>query len=76
MIREHDQVVLRTDVPEEGLKAGDVGTVVHIHETGEAFEVEFATVAGETVTLVTLLASQVRSVSRREIVHARRLVKV
>ncbi|MBM4033271.1 MAG: DUF4926 domain-containing protein, partial [Planctomycetes bacterium] len=26
MIREHDRVVLTTDVPEEGLEAGDVGT--------------------------------------------------
>jgi hypothetical protein len=76
MIKEHEQVVLSTDVPEEGLKTGDVGTVVHLHKKGEALEVEFATVAGETVTIVTLLTSQVRSVSRREIVHARRLVKV
>ncbi len=30
-IKEHDCVVLTVDVPKEGLKAGDVGTVVHIH---------------------------------------------
>ncbi len=41
MIKEHDIVVLTEDVPEEGLTAGDVGTVVHIHNNGEGYEVEF-----------------------------------
>lgn len=30
-IKEHDCIVLTADLPDEGLKAGDVGTVVHIH---------------------------------------------
>ena len=34
MIKEHDCVVLTTNVPEEGLEAGDVGTVVHMHKGG------------------------------------------
>lgn len=42
-IKEHDCVVLTADLPEEKLKAGDVGTVVHIHEGGAAYEVEFMT---------------------------------
>ncbi|MBM4032266.1 MAG: DUF4926 domain-containing protein [Planctomycetes bacterium] len=76
MIREHDRVVLTTDVPEEGLEAGDVGTVVHIYRQGEAYEVEFMTLDGETVAVATLTASQVRPVSRREMTHARPLVSV
>ena len=43
MIKEHDRVVLKKSVPDEGLKAGDVGTVVHVHDKGRAFEVEFLT---------------------------------
>jgi hypothetical protein len=43
MIKEHDIVVLAEDVPEEGLTAGDVGTVVHIHNNVEGYEVEFMT---------------------------------
>jgi Domain of unknown function (DUF4926) len=31
MIKEHDSVVLAEDLPSEKLKAGDIGTVVHIH---------------------------------------------
>lgn len=76
MIREHDRVVLTADVSEEGLKAGDVGTVVHVHRQGEAYEVEFMTLDGETVAVTTLRASEVRPVSRREITHARPLVRV
>jgi hypothetical protein len=73
MIKEHDCVVLTKDVPEEGLVAGDIGTVVHIHKGGEGYEVEFMTLTGETVAIVTLLASQVRALNRRDIAHTREL---
>jgi hypothetical protein len=73
MIKEHERVVLKKGIPEEGLKTGDVGTVVHIYKKGEAFEVEFLTLHGETVAIATLMASQVRPVLKREITHARLL---
>lgn len=74
MIREHDRVVLLKDVPEEGLKAGDVGTVVHIYRQGEAFEIEFMTLDGGTVAIVTVPPSHVRTVSKRDVTHARELI--
>lgn len=73
MIKEHDRIVLLKDLPEDGLQAGDVGTVVHIHRQGEAFEVEFMTLDGGTVAVVTLLSSQIRAVSKRDITHVREL---
>lgn len=73
MIKEHDRVVLTTPVPTEGLEAGDVGTVVHMYRDGLAYEVEFTTLAGSTAAVVTLEASQVRPVGKREITHAREL---
>jgi len=73
MIKEHDCVVLTGDLSTEGLKAGDIGTVVHIHGGRKGYEVEFITLAGETVTVVTLLSSQVRPIARREIAHVRAL---
>ena len=76
MIKEHDCVVLTEDLPEEGLKAGDIGTVVHIHQGGAGYEVEFMTLAGETVTVVTLMASQVRPFARRDMAHVRELQTV
>ena len=54
MIKEHDCVVLTGDLPAEGLKAGDLGTVVHIHKEGLAYEVEFVTLTGQTVAVVTV----------------------
>ena len=70
MINELDMVVLTTDLPEHGLKAGDLGTVVLVHRHG-GYEVEFMTLDGETVAVVSLSPDQVRPVGRREIVHAR-----
>ena len=49
MIEELDRVVLTHDLPGKKLKAGDVGTVVMIYKGGEAFEVEFMTLSGETL---------------------------
>jgi hypothetical protein len=73
MIKEHDCVVLTQDLTEASLKAGDVGTVVHVHQGGAGYEIEFMTLAGETITVTTLLSSQIRAVSRRNIAHVREL---
>jgi len=73
MIKEHDCVVLTRDLAAEGLEAGDIGTVVHIHGAAAGYEVEFMTLAGETVSVVTLLPDQVRPIARREIAHVRAL---
>jgi hypothetical protein len=74
MIREHQQVVLAKPLPEHGLEAGDVGIVVHVHRGGEAFEVEFLTLDGETAAIATLEAGSIRAVRKGEIAHARRRV--
>ena len=71
MINELDSVVLKTDLPEHGLTNGDIGTVVMVHRGGEGYEVEFVTLTGQTVAVVTLLNHQVRPIEEREIAHAR-----
>jgi hypothetical protein len=73
MIREHERAVLNVDVPSEGLKAGDVGTVVHAYADGKAYEMEFVTLEGRTAAVVTVEAAQIRAVKPREIPHAREL---
>ncbi|MGH9837516.1 MAG: DUF4926 domain-containing protein [Blastocatellia bacterium] len=60
----YQDVVLLDDLPEEGLRAGDVGTVVERHnipgrETG--YSVEFFDMLGYTVAVVTLPASVIRA---------------
>ncbi len=73
MIHEYDPVVLTRDVPEYGLEAGDVGTVVMIHRGGEGYEVEFTTLKGETVGVLTLMAGDVRPVDQGEVAHVRKV---
>ncbi len=69
MIRELDRVALTTDLPGYSLKQGDIGTIVLIHREG--YEVEFVTLDGETVAVVSLFSSQLRPIGRREIAQAR-----
>jgi hypothetical protein len=73
MIKEHDRVVLKSGLSAERLRAGDVGTVVHVYRDGLAYELEFTTLDGETAAVVTVEASQARPVHKREIAHARTL---
>lgn len=73
MIQEHDCIVLTEDIPEEGLRAGDVGTVVHIHREAAGYEVEFMTLTGRTVAVVTVLPQQLRPVGPRDVTHVREL---
>ena len=71
MIKELDPVVLTKLLPEHGLRAGDVGWVVMIHGDSVGYEVEFVTLAGETISVETVSADAVRPVRRKEIAHAR-----
>lgn len=73
MIKEHDCVILTQDLPDDGLVAGDIGTVVHIHQSGDGYEVEFMTLAGESLAVTTLLPSQLRPIARHDMAHVREL---
>ena len=67
MINELDLAALTEDLPEHGLKAGDVGTVVHVHEAGVAYIVEFMSTEGKTVAVTTVGQEQVRPAAADEI---------
>ena len=68
--RELDSVVLDRDVPERGLRRGDVGAIVHVHAPG-TFEVEFVRASGRTHALISLTAVDVRAVEDRDVVAVR-----
>jgi hypothetical protein len=74
VIEELEQVVLTTEMPAHKLQAGDIGTVVMVHEQGKGYTVEFMTGAGDTIAVVTLDAGQVRPFRTNEIPHVRELV--
>ena len=74
MITEHASIVLTVDIPAAGLEAGDVGVVVHVHRGSEAYEVEFMTLDGGTLTIQTLEARQIRAAGNLDIPHVRERV--
>jgi len=71
MIQEFERAVLVTDLPDEGLVAGDVGTVVDITGDGKAATLEFFNFAGQTVAVALVGIDQVRPAGANEILHAR-----
>lgn len=71
MIQDLDTVVLDVDLPEAGLKRGDIGVVVLTHRDKEGYEVEFLALDGETIAVVALYSAQIRPVGHREVPHAR-----
>lgn len=74
MIEELASVVLTANMPDHGLQAGDIGTVVLVHQEGKGYTVEFMTLSGETVAVVTVGAEYVRPIRHNEIAHVRALI--
>lgn len=54
-----ERVILARDLPEHGLRAGDVGVVVELYEPG-GLEVEFMSASGDTRAVLTLEVTDVR----------------
>ena len=70
--KELDTIVLRRDLPEQGLRSGDLGAVVQVYGD-DGIEVEFVTASGRTQALVTLVTQDVRSVSDEDLLSVRTL---
>ena len=65
-----DTVVLDRDMPDHGLRRGDLGAVVEVYEP-DGLEAEFVTASGRTAALVTLNARDVRPVADDDLVSVR-----
>jgi hypothetical protein len=65
-----ETVVLKNDLPELGLRKGDLGVVVEAYEP-DALEVEFLTASGRTEALVTLKVADVRAVRESDLITVR-----
>ncbi|MFO7884043.1 MAG: DUF4926 domain-containing protein [Desulfobacteraceae bacterium] len=68
-----DTVVLEKDLPDYGLKPGDIGAVVELYEP-DGLEIEFVAGSGQTIALITLTFSDVRSIAGSEILSVRSLI--
>lgn len=71
MFQEHSQVVLNRPLPSLRLESGDVGVVVHVHEAGEAYEVEFIALDGQTIGVETVQAIDLRAATDGSVPHER-----
>lgn len=70
MYKELDAVVLTRDVPESGLRAGDLGAIVEVYSP-DTFEVEFVTASGHTQALHTLRAADIRPLRDTDLMSVR-----
>jgi hypothetical protein len=61
-----DTVILSRDLPEHGLKRGDLGAIVELYGS-DGFEVEFVTASGRTVALLTLSTADVRKAAEVDV---------
>jgi hypothetical protein len=68
--RELETVVLERDIPEHGLRKGDLGSVVELCEP-DGLDVEFVRASGKTQALVTLHTNDVRGVRDEDLVSVR-----
>ena len=69
-----DTVVLNRDLPDQGLRKGDLGAVVQVCAP-DGLEVEFVTASGRTEALVTLKVTDVRAVGDSDLVSVRRFTR-
>ncbi len=69
-----DTVVLDKDLPDMGLRKGDLGAVVQVYKQ-DGIEVEFVAASGRTEALVTLKESDVRPISDTDLIAVRSLHK-
>ncbi len=67
-----DTVVLDRDLPEKGLRKGDLGSVVQIYAP-DGLEVEFVTASGRTQALATLRLDDVRGGMDEDLIAVRPL---
>jgi hypothetical protein len=70
-MKELDVVALTRDLPSHGLRAGDIGAIVHASQG--SFEVEFVRADGKTLAVVSLGPADIRPLEGAEILHARKL---
>ena len=68
-----DTVVLEKNLPDHGLRRGDIGAVVELYDP-DGLEVEFVAGSGKTQALVTLKTNDVRSIADNEILTVRPLI--
>ncbi len=74
MFDEHATIILTKPITGDDnteLVPGDVGCIIHIHNGGKAYVVEFMAIDGETIDIATVRPDQIRPATATDITHAR-----
>ena len=71
MFEEHSKVALSRDLPELGLKKGDIGWVVDIQGGGQAYMLEFLTFGGDTIGVVEVEPDDIHRANESAVPHER-----
>ena len=74
------RVALKEDLPEQGLRCGDVATIVEAHaaraEQEPGYSLEVFNAVGETIAVVVVRESQIEPLASDEVLHVRHLDEV
>jgi hypothetical protein len=70
IFRELDPVVIVRDIPQAGLRAGDLGTIVMQYDA-TGFEVEVVKASGNAQAVVTLSAQDIRPMDDDDVLSVR-----
>jgi hypothetical protein len=74
----YKDAVLMVDLPNEGLRAGDVGTVIERHQAAQdvvGYSIEFFDMTGRTVAVTTVSASNLRAPTSSDLPSVRAMAK-
>ena len=71
-----EEVVLAEDIPEKGLKKGDVATIVEHHpvpDGEDGYSLELINAVGDTIAVITVSESAIEPLTAAEIFNIRSL---
>ena len=71
MFDEHSKVALSRDLPELGLKTGDIGWVVDVQGGGQGYAVEFLSFDGNTIGVASLEPDDIHQANGSAVPHER-----
>jgi len=74
------RVALKTDLPADRLRSGDVATIVEYHpgrpDQEPGYSLEIFNAVGQTVAVVTVRESQIDPLTANELLHVRPLAEL
>jgi hypothetical protein len=71
-----ERIALSRDIPEKGLKKGDIATIIEYHQVAngeDGYTLELFNALGDPIAVLTVGATALQPLTANEIMHARPL---